>query len=140
MVAVAGQRMVKFQIAEGVEGVAMPDPVNLLCSCGLPWGRIEDDILYVRSRHHGEVHENACHLFGVRLTVEGENGERAKDGEVLLLCKRSDGSAQRVTITNVSIPVETASVGVGGIIRKSSEKDGVRTIEQFDIQEVSIIP
>ena len=31
----------------------------LRCSeCGLPWGRVENGVLIVESRHHGETHVN----------------------------------------------------------------------------------
>jgi hypothetical protein len=52
---------------------------TLRCSCcGLPWARIEDDVLIVTSQHHGEKHANVLSLDRFqKLCHAGEDGEES---------------------------------------------------------------
>lgn len=47
--------------------------VNLLCSCGLPWGYVDGDTLHVVSRHHGEKHENHVSLSFLQWLCDPEH-------------------------------------------------------------------
>lgn len=41
----------------------MTKPIVLRCTvCGLPWARIENGVLIVESRHHGQRHVNVMSL------------------------------------------------------------------------------
>jgi len=49
--------------------------VILRCAeCGLPWARLQDGVLIVESRHHGETHVNA--LPARRLLAMARQQER----------------------------------------------------------------
>jgi len=45
--------------------------VVLYCTtCGLPWARIENGVLIVESRHHGERHVNVMPIMDLQIQVE----------------------------------------------------------------------
>lgn len=56
--------------------------ITLRCTCcNLPWARIENGVLVVRSRHHGEPHENFIALEELsRLWREHIDQENPPDG------------------------------------------------------------
>ena len=60
--------------------------------CGLPWGRLQDGVLIIESRHHGEKHTNAVmveKLLEVCQEVSGEQviKDHPRYGGIALLSK-----------------------------------------------------